>query len=319
MSYTNILVTGGSGFLGRRIVSVLRGHGHTPLAPRSTELDLETGQGIAEYLGRSADRGTPVEAVIHSAAYYGGIGINVTDPAGLIARNTQMTVRVFETAARFGVRKIVSVGSACAYPGHLTDVLEETRIFDGRCHASVEAYGFNKRIHLVFGRAYHRQHGIDFNQVALTNLYGEHDVFREERSHVIAAVIKKIADAKLGITGPPNLWGTGSPKREFVYVGDAASVIVDALNWDTDYEPVNLNGEEITIRGLVELVAELTGYAGPLEWDTSKPDGVARKCLSGDKLRRCVTFDYRPVVLRDGLRQTIDWYMANKEEADARL
>lgn len=318
-SFRNVLVTGGSGFLGRQIVARLTSLGNNVLAPRSRDFNLETGAGLDPVFQQQEKAGTPVEAVIHSAAYYGGIGINQTDPAGLIERNTRMTANIFSTCARHGVRKIVSVGSACAYPGHLTGVMEEKDIFSGRCHDSVEAYGFNKLIHLVFGKAFYKQHKMAFNQVALTNLYGPYDVFREERSHVVAAVIKKIADAHLGLTGAPQLWGTGTPKREFAYVEDAAAVIADALNWPTDLEPVNLNGEEVTIRSLVELVAELIGYRGKINWNPDKPDGVMRKCLSGEKLKRCVTFPYRPHSLRDGLSKTIKWYMANKAEADARL
>jgi GDP-L-fucose synthase len=316
--YATVLVTGGSGFLGRRIVSELQAQGVTVLAPRSREFDLESGAGVDTVFEAARRAGTPVEAVVHSAAYYGGIGINMTDPAGLITRNTRMTVTVFEAAARHGVRKVVSVGSACGYPGHLVDVMCEEDFFNGRCHDSVEAYGFNKRVHLVFGKAYRKQYGIEFNQIALTNLYGEHDVFSEERSHVIASLIKKFADAKLGLTGPPVLWGTGTPRREFAYAGDAARVIADALSWATDFEPVNLDGEEITIRDLAALVAEFVGYRGETAWDASKPDGVPRKRLSGEKLRGVVTFPFQPVPLRDGLKRTIDWYLANKAEADAR-
>lgn len=317
-AFKHVLVTGGSGFLGRCIVSRLERLGYRVAAPRSASFNLETGAGMDTFFAGCKSSGAPVDAVVHSAAYYGGIGINMRDPAGLIARNTRMTVNLFEAAARSGVRKIVSVGSACAYPGHLTGVLEEKDIFGGRCHDSVEAYGFNKRIHLVFGKAYAKQYGMAFNQVALTNLYGEHDVFGESRSHVISALIKKFADAKLGITPLPVLWGTGAPKREFAHVQDAADVIADALNWKTDFDPVNLNGEEVTIRELAEMICRHVGYEGAVEWDPSKPDGVARKCLSGEKLQRVLTFDYRPVSLDEGLRRTIQWYMANKEEADRR-
>ena len=316
--YRNIMVTGGSGFLGRQIVDVLCSQGYTVLAPRSQECNLDTGEGVSAFFTRAREQGRPIEAIVHSAAYYGGIGINQTDPVGLISRNTRMTVTVFSAAVQFGVKKIVSVGSACGYPGHLTDVLTEECFFQGRCHDSVEAYGFNKRIHLVFGAAYHRQHGIQFNQVALTNLYGEHDVFRQERSHVVSAMIKKFADAQLGLSDAPCLWGTGQPLREFVYVRDAAKVIADALNWQTDTWPVNLNGEEISIRELADLISELIGYQGDVLWDFSKPDGVARKCLSGVKLRRVLTFDYQPVPLREGLQRTVKWYLDNKVEADAR-
>lgn len=319
MSYSTIYITGGTGFLGRQLVARARELGHTVLAPRSAEVNLETGEGMDAFFTRARADGTPVEAIIHSAAYYGGIGINQTDPAGLIARNTRMTTHVWEAASRHGVRKIVSVGSSCGYPGHLVDMeMTEDQFFAGRCHPSVEAYGYNKRIHCVFGAAFHRQHGIEFNQVALTNIYGEFDVFQEYRSHVISALIKKFADAKLGLIPGPVLWGTGTPIREFAHVADAAAVIVDGLNWETDYDPVNLNGEEISIKALAEMIAELVGYEGGVKWDPEKPNGVHRKALSGKKLRRVLTFDYQPRSLREGLRQTIAWYMANKDEADAR-
>jgi len=317
-THRTVYITGGTGFLGRQIVSRAQAAGYTVLAPRSAEANLETNDGVDAFFERAAAAGTPVQAIIHSAAYYGGIGINKHDPAGLISRNTRMSTHLWEAAARHGVQKVVSVGSACGYPGHLTSVMTEADFFNGRCHGSVEAYGFNKRIHCVFGAAYHRQHGIDFNQVALTNIYGEHDVFQEYRSHVISALIKKIADAKLGLIPKPTLWGSGTPLREFAHVSDAAAVIVDALHWQTDYDPINLDGEEISIRGLAELIAELVGYEGGIDWDASQPDGVPRKCLSGEKLRSVVTYDYQPLSLRAGLRQTIDWYLANKDAADAR-
>jgi len=317
-SLPHVLVTGGSGFLGRQLVATVQAQGYRLTAPRSAHFNLETGDGVEDCFAQAAAAGEPIEAIIHSAAYYGGIGINQTDPAGLISRNTRMTSTVFEAAARHGVKKFVSVGSSCAYPGHLVDVMAETMIFQGRCHDSVEAYGYNKRLHLVFGKAFHKQYGISFSQVALTNLYGEHDVFQEGRSHVISALIKKIADAHLGLTPAPALWGTGEPLREFLYVKDAARIIVDALRWPNDYDPVNAVGTEISIRALAELIASIIGYTGPLTWDATKPNGVARKCLSGEKLYATLTCDYQPVSLEAGLRQTIAWYLAHKAAADQR-
>lgn len=315
MTIRTILVTGGSGFLGRRIVAAGQACGYDVLAPRSSELNLEqpiTDQGA---LQRFTSAG--IDAIIHSAAYYGGLGINQSDPAGLISRNTQMCVTVFQLAQILGVKKIISVGSSCSYPGHLHEGLREGQIFDGRCHDSVEGYGFSKRIHLVFQRAYYKQFGIASNQLCLTNLYGEGDVFTEYRAHAISALIKKIADAKLS-GGTALAWGTGSPRREFLHVDDAASVIVRALDLPHDDEPINVWGEEISIRDLALLIADMVGLPqNRIAWDATKPDGIPRKFLDGAKLRRLMP-DYAPLSLRQGLAKTVAWYMQNKAEADRR-
>ncbi|MCP4645843.1 MAG: NAD-dependent epimerase/dehydratase family protein [bacterium] len=309
-----ILVTGGSGFLGRRIVAEAKRRGYEVVAPSSVEMNMEhrgeTELWLSNYYGKPS-------GIIHSAAYYGGLGLCRSDPAGLAIRNIRMAVNLFAGAQSAGVKKIVSVGSACGYPGTLTGVMRENEFFTGRCHPSVEAYGFTKRVQLVLGTALAAETDVGFTQVALTNLYGEHDVFTEARSHVVAALIKKMADAKLGITGPPVLWGTGSPRREFAYVQDAAVAIVDALQWPTDPEPVNLDGEERRIKTLAAMIAQRVGYSGPIVWDETKPDGVARKRLDGAKLKRLPPMRDR-TTLADGLSKTIEWYMANKEEADAR-
>lgn len=313
----NILITGGSGFLGRQIVYFAKEKGYNVFAPRSYEFNLETNEGIDNYFGKLKNSNSNIECIIHSAAYYGGIGINQTDPAGLITRNTKMTVNIFESAAKWNVKKIISVGSACSYPGHITNELYEKDIFNGRCHDSVEAYGFNKRIHLVFQKAYYKQYKIDANQLILTNLYGEHDVFNEKRSHVISALIKKVVEAKQN-NSVVYAWGTGKPKREFLYVENAAKIIVKAIEFKHDLEPINVNGEEISIFNLANLIADIVGLnRSKIEWDSIKPDGVARKVLNGNKLKKLYP-DFKRILLKDGLRKTIEWYIANKHEADAR-
>jgi GDP-L-fucose synthase len=313
----NILITGGSGFLGRQIVSEAENAGYKVFAPRSSEFDLESGKGMDTYFQNVIDKNGEIFCVIHSAAYYGGIGINQSDPVGLIDRNARMALNIFEKAAQFKVKKIVSVGSACSYPGHISDELYERDLFNGRCHDSVESYGFTKRIHLVLQSAYYKQYGIESNQLVLTNLYGEHDVFNEKRSHVISALIKKIVEAKQN-AGFVNAWGTGKPIREFVYVKDAARVIVESIKFEHDLEPINVDGEDTSIFDLSNLIAELAGLdTSMIKWDSTKPDGVYRKVLNGDKIRGVMP-DYKPLSLREGLEKTINWYMENKEEADKR-
>lgn len=313
----HILVTGGSGFLGRRIVHYAREAGYRVTAPRSAGFNLETGEGIDDTFRALKEQGHPVDCVIHSAAYYGGLGINQTDPAGLISRNNRMSANIFEALPRWGVGKLVSVGSSCAYPGDIHDDLHEEDMFRGRCHDSVEAYGFNKRVHLVYMRAYHKQYGLESCQMALTNMYGEHDVFQEYRSHVVAALIKKIADAHAG-NADVQAWGTGTPIREFLYVDDAARLIVRGVELPHQELPVNCFGEESSIHGLAKMISEITGYDfSRVKWDRSRPDGVLRKVMNQDRTRRLFS-DYQPTPLREGLEKTIRWYLDNKEEADRR-
>jgi GDP-L-fucose synthase len=308
-----VLLTGGSGFLGRQILAAARAKGYDVLAPRSRELDLLAPPAAVAYV-EQARRAGPIDALVHSAAYYGGIGINQAEPATIFQRNTQMALTVFEIARRCGIAKVVPVGSACAYPGYLTGDLKEEGFWDGRLHESVEAYGFTKKIQLVAQRAYYKQHGIESNHLILTNLYGPGDVFTEYRSHVVSALIKKFTDASDKVV----LWGDGSPIREFLYVKDAAEAIVRAVELEHDLEPVNVGtGVGTSIRELAELIRELTGSTAAVAWDTSKPNGAARKVLDVSRMKEKLAW-YPGYSLEEGLRETIEWYLPNKEAADRR-
>lgn len=309
MPNKTIVVTGGSGFLGRHIVSEAEAKGYEVLAPRSAEMNLLTGEGVEAYF-----KGKSVDTIVHSAAYYGGIGINQSEPATIFNRNVQMALNVFEIAREYGVRKVLPIGSACAYPGYLTGDLNEKNFWDGPLHDSVEAYGISKKIQQVAQKAYHKQHGIESNHLILTNLYGAHDVFTEYRSHVVSALIKKFTDATDKVT----LWGDGSPIREFLYVKDAAEAIVAAINLETDFVPVNIGtGVGTSIKELAETVAEFTEFSGEVEWDTTKPNGTLRKVLDVNRMKEVLGWSPK-YAFREGIKETIDWYIANKEEADKR-
>ena len=308
-----VLITGGSGFLGRQIVAFANGLGYETLAPRQYELNLEDKASVAQYFSKNQP-----QAVIHSAAYYGGIGICATEPLELAARNLRMAANLYEVSAKSGAQKIVSVGSTCAYPGGMPDSdMREEDIFSGRCHESVEAYGFNKRAHLVLMAAAHRQFGVSCSQIALTNLYGEHDVFHDYRAHAIAALIKKIVDAKQS-NDIVMAWGSGAPIRQFLYVKDAAELIVRALSLPHDDLPVNAGGTALSIRDLTYKIADIVSFPyDSILWDASKPDGVLRKVVDESKLRKLFS-DYTPTPFDEGLQNTARWYIDNQTMADER-
>jgi len=314
----NILITGGSGFLGRHLIESANFAGHKVFAPRSSEMNLETCNGINEYFDLLKSDNVQLDAIIHSAAYYGGIGINQTEPATIFYKNSVMAINVFEIARKFNIKKIMPIGSACSYPGHIIGDLSENDFWNGPLHDSVEAYGFSKKMQQVAQRAYFKQHSIESNHLILTNLYGRYDVFTEYRSHVVSAMIKKFADAKIENKSEVILWGDGSPIREFLYVGDAAQIIIKALELPHDTTPINIGtGIGTTIKELAELIAELSEFNGNLVWDISKPNGAIRKVLDINKMKEKIGFTPRTNI-REGLAATIKWYIVNKEEADNR-
>jgi GDP-L-fucose synthase len=307
-----VLLTGGSGFFGRRIAEALRTQGFQTATPGRPDFDLLDRASIV----RTLERLQP-QIVVHSAAYYGGLGICVAEPVNIFHRNVVMSANLLDAAARAGIRRFMAIGSACAYPGTVAGDMNEDDFWAGPLHPSVEAYGFTKKVQLVGLHAYAREFGIVGQFPIITNLYGEHDVFTEYRSHVAAALIKRFADAAADDTREVVCWGTGQPVREFIYVGDAAEAVARLLK--TDYtEPLNIGtGIGTSIKELAEVIARLVGFRGRIVWDTSKPDGVMRKVLDVGRMKRVLGWS-PPTSLERGLETTIRWYLANKETADAR-
>jgi GDP-L-fucose synthase len=307
-----VLLTGRSGFFGRRIAAALREHGFDLATPARPDFDL---MDMASTL-RTFERLRP-RIVVHSAAYYGGLGICMAEPARIFHQNVMMGANLLEASGRVGVRKIMVIGSACSYPGSIAGDMNEEDFWSGPLHPSVEAYGFTKKVLEVGLRAYARQHGIAGQMPVITNLYGEHDVFGEYRSHVAAALIKKFADAVESGADRVVCWGTGAPVREFLYSGDAAEAVVRLLANDYN-EPLNIGtGIGTSIRELARLIAKHTGFRGEIVWDVTKPDGVARKVLDVSRMKSILGWE-PPTTLEAGLAKTISWYLANKMEADAR-
>jgi GDP-L-fucose synthase len=307
-----VLLTGGTGFFGRRIAEALRRHEYDVAAPGRPDFDmLDFGSTI-----RTLEALRP-DIIVHSAAYYGGLGICMAEPAQIFHHNVLMGVNLFEAAARTGVRKIMAIGSACSYPGSVAGNMKEDDFWSGPLHPSVEAYGFTKKVLEVGLRAYGRGNGVIGQMPVVTNLYGEHDVFGEYRSHVAAALIKKFADAAIARADHVVCWGTGAPVREFIYSADAAEAVARLLK--SGYtEPLNIGtGIGTTIKELAEIVARLTNFRGKIVWDTSKADGVLRKVLDVSRMESILNWK-PPTSLEAGLSKTIRWYLDHKAEADAR-
>jgi GDP-L-fucose synthase len=260
---------------------------------------------------RAFDDGQP-DIVIHLAAKVGGIGINAEKPGEFFYENLIMGVQLMEIARRRNVQKFVAIGTVCAYPKFTPVPFKEEDLWNGYPEETNAPYGLAKKMLLVQAQAYRKQYGFNAIYLLPANLYGPGDNFDPRSSHVIPALIKKCIDAKERGEDHIVVWGTGRASREFLYVADAARAIVLAAERYNSPEPVNIgSGREITIKDLVTLIAELTGFTGQIVWDTSKPDGQPRRCLDTSRAER--EFGFRATTdLREGLRKTIDWYLTHR-------
>jgi len=301
-----VCVTGGAGFLGSFVCQKLTERGVKDIfIPKIEDYDLVQKSSIIQMLEVSRP-----DIIIHLAAQVGGIGANLLHPADFFYDNLMMGVQLIHEAYLRKIEKFVALGTICAYPKFTPLPFAEENIWDGYPEETNAPYGLAKKMLLVQSQAYRQQYG--FNSIFLlpVNLYGPRDNFRPESSHVIPALIKKCLEAKAANAPSIEVWGDGSPTREFLYVEDAAEGILLATEKYNKSEPVNLgSGMEISIKDLVTLIAKLTGFTGELVWDTSKPNGQPRRQLSVERARREFGFEAR-VGFEEGLRRTIDWYQA---------
>jgi GDP-L-fucose synthase len=305
-----VAVTGGSGFLGSHVVARLEQRGADVFVPRSRKYDL-----VAIDAVRSFYADARPEIVVHLAAQVGGIGANRENPGKYFYDNLMMGVQLIEEARHRGVDKFVAVGTVCAYPKMTPVPFCEDDLWSGYPEETNAPYGLAKKMLLVQAQAYRQQYGFGAIYLLPVNLYGPRDNFDPASSHVIPALVKKCMDAAESGAAEIEVWGSGTASREFLYVDDCAEGIVLATERYEDVDPVNLGaGREITIRDLVSTIARLTGFRGAIRWDASKPDGQPRRCL--DVSRAAERFDFRAQTdFEDGLRRTIDWYRAQRQNA----
>jgi len=308
------MVTGGAGFLGSHIVDRLR-HCHCHVfVPRKVQYDFTR----LEDCLRSF-REHPADIVIHCAAYYGGIWMNHLYPSRVYYENLVMGAHLLEAARLSQVQKFITIGTACSYPGYLEGELKEDNLWDGLPHETVMSYGLTKKMMAIQGWAYKKQYGFNSIHLVLTNLYGPRDTYNPDRSHVGAALIRKWVEAKMAGAPEVEVWGTGKPIREFLYVEDCAEGILRAAEVYDDTIPLNIGtGKGTNICELAETINALVGYKGKIVWNTSKPDGQMKKILDVTRMKEVLEWQ-PPTSLPEGLRKTIQWYTANKEEADQRF
>ncbi len=309
--HTRILITGGGGFLGRHVLDVLADRGYDNVsAPRKTEYDLTVAGQVAACL-----RDTRPQVIVHLAAVVGGIGANRDRPGDFFYQNLIMGTQLMEQARLEEVRKFVAVGTICAYPKFTPVPFREDDLWSGYPEETNAAYGLAKKMLLVQAQAYRQQFGFNAVYLLPVNLYGPGDNFDPQTSHVIPALIRKCLEAVQNGDSSIGVWGTGTATREFLYVRDCAEGIVAALERYDDPDPVNLgSGTEISIRELVSEIAAITGFDGQLRFDASKPDGQPRRKLDTSRAQDRFGWHAR-TDFRAGLRATIDWYAAERSQA----
>ena len=300
-----LLVTGGAGFLGRYVVKKLEEKGCKKIfVPRSKDYNLINNEAVQKLYQDSRP-----DIVIHLAAKVGGIGANRENPGKFFHDNLMMGVQMMEQGRLFGVEKFVALGTICAYPKFTPIPFKEEDLWNGYPEETNAPYGLAKKMLLVQSQAYRQQYGFNAIYLLPVNLYGPGDNFDPESSHVIPALIKKCVDAIKSREDKIVVWGTGEASREFLYVQDAAEGIILATEKYNKPEPLNIGaGFEIKIKDLVNLIAELTGFQGRVEWDTTKPDGQPRRCLDVSRAEKELGFKAK-LDFREGLRKTIEWYL----------
>jgi GDP-L-fucose synthase len=293
------LVTGGGGFLGSHLVERLQSDGHDVSVARRAEYDLTRWDDV-ERLFRDARP----ERVFHVAGEVGGIGANRANPGRFWYANLMMGAHVLELSRIHAIDKLVIVGTVCAYPKFTPVPFREDELWNGYPEETNAPYGVAKKSILVGAQSYREQYGLNSIFLLPANLYGPRDNFDLKTSHVIPDLIRKMLESRERVV----LWGDGSPTREFLYVEDCVEGLVLAGERYDGADPVNLGtGEEISIRDLAELIAELTGFEGEIEWDTSMPNGQPRRSLDARRARELFGFEAR-TPLREGLERTIAWY-----------
>src|SRR2546421_9889355 len=301
-----IFVAGHRGMVGSALTRALEASGFTNLIKRDrSQLDLGDDAAVTTFFAKEKP-----EVVIFAAAKVGGIKANNDQPVEFLLENLRVQNNVIAAAHENGARKLLFLGSSCIYPKLAPQPIPESALLSGPLESTNEAYAIAKIAGVKLCQAFSREYGANFISALPTNLYGPNDNFDLETSHVLAALLLKAHDAKKGGAHELVVWGTGTPRREFLHVDDCASACLYLLEKYDSPEIINVGcGEDVSIRELAELICDVVGFDGELSWDKTKPDGTPRKLLDVSKLRG---LGWTPTIpLRDGVARTYDWFLKN--------
>jgi GDP-L-fucose synthase len=302
----NILVTGGNGFLGSRLIEILKPFNPKSISfPSSKEFDLRSKENCKHVTKN-------IDIVFHLAAHVGGIGLNKEKPGELFYDNILMGTYLLDESRKNNVEKFVTLGTMCSYPRNTSQPIKEESLWDGYPEHVTASYGLAKKMQIVQSLAYKEQYDFNSITVFVTNLYGPHDNFDLNSGHVIPSIISKIFNAKKLNQNFVELWGDGTPTRDFLYCDDAANGLILSAEKYNKTEPINLgSGEETSIVNLTKLIMKLMNADLEIKWNTSMPNGQPRRCVSYDKANHDI--DFKPnTSLKKGLQKTIEWYELSK-------
>ncbi|HLW34156.1 MAG TPA: GDP-L-fucose synthase [Chthoniobacterales bacterium] len=301
-----IFVAGHKGMVGSAITRALESAGFSNLLKRSrAELDLSDFRAVREFFEKEKP-----DIVVFAAAKVGGIKANNDFPVEFLTNNLRIQTNVISAAHENGARKLLFLGSSCIYPKHAPQPIPETALLTGPLEPTNEAYAIAKIAGLKLCQAYNREYNANFISAMPSNLYGPNENFDLETSHVLAALLRKAHEAKTNRARELVVWGTGTPRREFLHVDDCASACLFLLEKYDSPEIINVGcGQDVTIRELAELICDVVQFDGELTWDKTKPDGTPRKLLDVSRLR---ALGWTPSIsLRDGITRTYDWFLKN--------
>ena len=302
----HILVTGGNGFLGKQVVKFLEKINDVKIViPTSKEFDLRNIENCKQVV-------KDIDVVFHLAAHVGGIGLNREKPAELFYDNLMMGTQLLHEAKISGVKKFIALGTICSYPKFSNVPFLENDIWNGYPEETNAPYGLAKKMLLVQSKAYRQQYGFSSIVVIPTTLYGPEDNFDPSSSHVIPALIRKIFLAKKNNSDEIEVWGDGTPTRDFLFVEDAANGIINAAKFYNNEEPLNLgSSQEISIKHIVEQISEILDYEGSIKWNKEKPNGQPRRCVSYERAKEIINFEPK-MNFNQGLKLTIEWFLRNQ-------